>query len=171
MSIVGSFWALLLKTVLQKKLRFLLFIQYHKTLLLSYQNQFILFQFLHPLRRRLQNRQRAVLGSKPRLSKQSASFEGSLNRSRMVSGSKKKKRKILQYGPENTLENKYQWNLAQSSQRLLLTFILEYPVKYTCARRRTIFFSLHFIQIHWIQPWKSLFFFRKVFTAWGVWTF
>ena len=58
----------------KKNTRFLQSIQYHKTLLLSYQNQnhCIIFQFLHLLRRRLQSRQGAAPGSKPRLAKQSA---------------------------------------------------------------------------------------------------
>ena len=83
----------------------LLFIQYHKTLLLNYQNQNlnINFLFLHLLRRRLQSRQGTAPGSKLRLAKPVLRAV-SINPEWYL-GVKISKR-FQKYIPKNTLENK-----------------------------------------------------------------
>ena len=128
----GLFFLIKKRNWYQKKIIFFAIHSIPQMFLLSYlkkkikknKNYYINFQFLHILRRRLQSRQGAAPGSK---AVGDASFVCSPNKFWMVSRSKNIKM-FQQYLPENTLENKFYWNIAHSSQRLLLTVILEGPV-------------------------------------------
>ena len=92
-----------------KKRRFLLVFQYHKTLLLSYQNQnhCIIFQFFAPPEEEVAKSGRSCTRKQVKACKAvgDTSFDGRLNKSRMVSKSNHIKM-FQQYLPKNTLENK-----------------------------------------------------------------
>ena len=112
---VGLFFMITFFFTMNLFFGFQLFSYYHKRLILSYQNQnqYIIFQFLHLLRRRLQSRQGAAPGSKPRLAKQSVTpaLRAVLINQEWYLGVKISKM-FQKYLPENTLENNLQSNLA-----------------------------------------------------------